>query len=407
MHHLHQAGPKQAHGKIIFFKEMSYFNRRFRFSSVLISASLAGLLGGEACAQVLSSGAVGVGLAVVEDPIIQKLNLYKINPDGSSVLLQQNIFPERTLNTFQSSASIVDSSTGLIYLREPDQGQGLRYRIYNAATNSFQGYTTFSGLPNGGSPQFLVAPLQMNKVARREGDELHIGENSFITRERNGTQEIYAEDAGNNPIPLNVTNGSDLQINGISVQGQINNLGRRVGNLETYVNNLGSGVAGATALSAALTALPATSEDSPFSCGVGSGGYSNRYAMGFGCAAKVTERLAFNAGGSFVFGGSASYGGGTLDNVAGRLGFIVKIGHINPSSNQAISKRAEKLESELSEVKQENQKLTETLSDMRSLITAQNERLASLEKIAAAKRGEAISGSKSIGTTLKIARSFK
>ncbi len=390
--------------------------------------------------QTISAGDLGIGLIVAEDPSIQKLNLYKVNPNGSATLLQSNIFPERTLNTFQASQSIVDTATGKIYLREPDQGQGSRYRIYNAATNSFEGYTTLSDLPTGASPQFLTAPLQLNSVARREGDELHIGENSFITREANGRQEIYAQDANGNAIPLNATNGSDLQINGISVQGQIddlnttvnasaaqinslnttvnthtnqinslnttvdthtnqiNNLNNRVGSLETNVNTLGSGVAGATALSAALTALPATSDDAPVSCGVGSGGYSSRYSMGFGCAAKVTERLAFNAGGSFVFGGASNYGGGTLDNVAGRLGFVLKIGKMNPSSNHAISKRTNKLESQLSQVKNENQKilsenqriisenqnLTAHLAEMKALIAMQNERVANLEKVAKA-----------------------
>jgi len=332
-------------------------------------------------AQTISAGELGIGLIVAEDPSIQKLNLYKLNPNGSAVLLQSNIFPERTLNTFQASQSIVDTATGKIYLREPDQGQGTRYRVYNAATNSFEGYTTLSDLPTGASPQFLTAPLQLNKVARREGNELHIGENSFITRELNGKQEIYAQDANDNAIPLNVTNGSDLQINGVSVQGQINTLNKRVDNLENNVNNLGSGVAGATALTAALTALPATSDDSPVSCGVGSGGYSSRYAMGFGCAAKVTDRLAFNAGGSYVFGGASNYGGGTLDNVAGRVGFVFKIGKIIPTSNQAISQKAEKLESQLSEVKQENQKLTVYLEEMKKLIAVQNDRLANLEKV--------------------------
>ena len=353
---------------------------------------------------------MGIGLIVAEDPSIQRLNLYKLNPDGSAILLQNNIFPERTLNTFQASQSIVDTATGKIYLREPDQGQGTRYRVYNAATNSFEGYTTLSNLPAGASPQFLTAPLQLNKVARREGDELHIGENSFITREVNGKQEIYAQDANGNAIPLNVTNGTDLQINGTSVNTQLNDLNTtvnthtsqidtlnttvnthtsqidtlntRVGILETNVNNLGSGVAGATALTAALTALPATSDESPVSCGVGSGGYSSRYAMGFGCATRVTERLAFNAGGSYVFGGASNYGGGTLDNVAGRVGFVFKIGKITPISKQAISQKAEKLESQLSEVKQENQKLTGYLEEMKKLIAMQNDRLANLEKVA-------------------------
>jgi len=81
-------------------------------------------------------------------------------------------------------------------------------------------------------------------------------------------------------------------------------------------------------LTAALTALPATSDDSPVSCGVGSGGYSGRYAMGFGCAAKVTDRLAFNAGGSIVFSGTSNYGEGNLDSALGRLGFVFKVGKI-------------------------------------------------------------------------------
>lgn len=326
-------------------------------------------------AQTISSGDLGIGLIVAEDPQLQKLNLYKINSDGSATLLQTNIFPERTMNTFNASKSIVDTATGKIYLREPDQGQGLRYRIYNAATNSFEGYTTLSNLPSGASPEFLTAPLQLDKIARREGNELHIGENSFITRELNGKQEIYARDANDNPIPLNVTNGSDLQINGRSVQGQLDTLNQNI-------TNLGSGVAGATALTAALTALPATSDDSPLSCGVGTGGYSSRYAMAFGCAARVTERLAFNAGGSYVFGGASNYGGGTLDNVAGRVGFVFKIGKITPISNQAISKKTEQLESQLSDVKEENQKLIGYLETMQKLIAVQNERLGNLEKTA-------------------------
>jgi predicted RNase H-like nuclease (RuvC/YqgF family) len=83
-----------------------------------------------------------------------------------------------------------------------------------------------------------------------------------------------------------------------------------------------------------------------------------------------------------VFGGSSNYGGGTLDNVAGRVGFVFKIGKITPTSNQAISQKAEKLESQLSEVKQENQKLTGYLEEMKKLIAMQNDRLSNLEKVA-------------------------
>jgi len=225
-------------------------------------------------------------------------------------------------------------------------------------------------------------------INKRTNGEIHIGENSLITVERNGVQELYATDGNGKAIPINITNGSDLQIDGKSVK-------KTLQTLETNINNLGFGVAGATALTAAMTALPATSDDSPLSCGVGSGGYSSRYAMGFGCAASVTKRLAFNAGGSFVFGGASNYGGGSLDNVAGRLGFVFKIGKIAPTSNQAISKKAALLESQLSEMKHENQKLTAYLEDMKKLIANQNERLVSLENLAN------ITGSQVVATSRK------
>jgi hypothetical protein len=90
-----------------------------------------------------------------------------------------------------------------------------------------------------------------------------------------------------------------------------------------------------------------------------------------------------------LFGGASNYGGGTLDNVAGRVGFVFKIGKITPTSNQAISQKAQKLESQLSEVKQENQKiisenqkLTGYLEEIKNLIATHNGRLANLEKVA-------------------------
>ena len=86
-------------------------------------------------------------------------------------------------------------------------------------------------------------------------------------------------------------------------------------------------MAGSTALTAALTALPQTSKESKLSCGVGSGAYSSRYAIGFGCASKVNE-VDINAGGSYVFGGSKSYGSGTLDSGVVKAGFVFKLGNL-------------------------------------------------------------------------------
>ena len=57
--------------------------------------------------------------------------------------------------------------------------------------------------------------------------------------------------------------------------------------------------------------------------------YSSRYAVGFGCASKLNKRVDINAGGSYVFGGSKSYGVGTLDGGALKAGFVFKLGELN------------------------------------------------------------------------------
>ena len=72
-------------------------------------------------------------------------------------------------------------------------------------------------------------------IIKYVGDELHIGENSWITKEEGGRQKVYAKDAAGNPIPIDYTNGTKLLINGRDVEQSINNVG---------------------ALSAALTGLP-------------------------------------------------------------------------------------------------------------------------------------------------------
>ena len=125
---------------------------------------------------------------------------------------------------------------------------------------------------------------------------------------------------------------------------------------KSNIKNLGEGVAGSTALTAALSALPQTSKESKLSCGVGTGAYSSRYAVGFGCASKVNQRVDINAGGSYVFGGSKSYGGGTLDSGVVKAGFVFKLGELNKS--QKISKtEKENLESKIGSLEEKNKQL--------------------------------------------------
>jgi hypothetical protein len=54
-------------------------------------------------------------------------------------------------------------------------------------------------------------------LIRREADGIHIGDNSLITNEVGGVQQLFAENASGAPIDINITNGSDLRVNGVSV----------------------------------------------------------------------------------------------------------------------------------------------------------------------------------------------
>ncbi len=130
-----------------------------------------------------------------------------------------------------------------------------------------------------------------NLIKKDSDGNIHIGKNSFVIGDDvlNGAHPIWAEDENGTKIPLNIY-GSDLQINEVSVQGQIDTNTSNISTNTSNIKNIGEGVAGSTALTAALTALPQTSKESKLSCGVGSGAYSSRYAVGFGCASETKMR---------------------------------------------------------------------------------------------------------------------
>jgi hypothetical protein len=300
--------------------------------------------------------------------------------------------------------------------------------VWDIKSESLEGNTTVEDLPAVGSPMFIEYPTPLDELVRKtctsttdsctdtdptkvtlgasesgavpvidqEGlsvggksivrreitsngeEELYIGENSLVTMESNGVQKLYATDATGKKIPINITESSNLQINGVSVQGQVDQQStdiqinhtaiqrntEAIDAVRSNVNELGSGVAGAAALTAALSALPAASSDAPLSCGVGTGGYSSRYAMGFGCATRLSERLSLNAGGSVLFGGASCYGGGTLDTVAGRAGFVFKLGNLASSSSPS------KLQSKLQELETPNAALSAQLEVTQSRMAA-------------------------------------
>jgi hypothetical protein len=159
----------------------------------------------------------------------------------------------------------------------------------------------------------------VNIIKKDSDGAIHLGENSFVTREYGGHQEIYATNAAGSAIDLNVTNGSDLLVNGTSVMGSI--------------RGLADGVRGTTAMSAALSSVPAMSGDREFECGVGVGSYSSKQALAMSCGARFDDQITANFGASFLPGGSQSYLLGEMDAVVLRAGISFKFGKSYASSS--------------------------------------------------------------------------
>lgn len=148
-------------------------------------------------------------------------------------------------------------------------------------------------------------------------------------------------------------------IDGLSAE--MTGVHQSIGVLEQNLNNLGNGVAGATALASALASLPVDSVQSPLSCGVGSGGYSDRYALAMGCAVNLASSLSLNAGGAYLFGGASSYGGGSLSDVAGRFCVSYRFG-TRDGGTISTARLQQKLASDLHAIKEENRALQLVLS---------------------------------------------
>jgi len=319
-------------------------------------------------------------------------NLYKLSSDGSVTLLKEDIFPDVSTNSFTASNFTIDESEGKIYFLEDQRSGGLarRYRKYDIENNEFEGYITITGLPSGAAPVNIGVINKLNNTIEKKcestdndcddasdtkfvslggegtdellridndgisqggstgkslvkyvGDELHIGENSWITKEEGGRQKVYAKDAAGNPIPIDYTNGTKLLINGRDVEQSINNVG---------------------ALSAALTGLPTVPTDTTLACGFGTGTHGGDFAFAGGCASKVNETLSVNYAASMTMPGQ-DYAGDFEDTFSARAGFVWKLG--KPVKPTLISMKEKKeFETQINTLEETNKQLLARLEKL-------------------------------------------
>ena len=185
---------------------------------------------------------------------------------------------------------------------------------------------------------------KFSSIVADSNGELHIGENSWITKEENGRQKVYAKDAAGNPIPIDYTNGTKLLINGRDVEQSINNVG---------------------ALSAALTGLPTVPTDTTLACGFGTGTHGGDLAFAGGCASRVNDNLSINYAASMTMPGQ-DYAGDFEDTISARAGFVWKLG--KPVKPTLISMKEKKeFETQINTLEETNKQLLARLEKLEKI----------------------------------------
>ena len=198
-----------------------------------------------------------------------------------------------------------------------------------------------------------------NLISRDSNGITSIGANSLKLQETGGYQKMWATDASGKIIPIDITNGSKLLINGRDVEQSINNVG---------------------ALSAALTGLPTVPTDTTLACGFGTGTHGGDFAFSGGCASKVNEKLSINYAASMTMPGQ-DYAGDFEDTFSARAGFVWKLGkatnptQISTKDKKVMETKIESLEKKNKTILSKNQKLENQLSILMA-------RLEKIEKIA-------------------------
>jgi hypothetical protein len=131
-----------------------------------------------------------------------------------------------------------------------------------------------------------------------DGDEeIHIGENSLVTVETDGVQQLWAEDASGNAIDINVKEGTNLLINGTNVASSIASNSNAIGMLDSRMDSLENLVQGySEGLASSIAMSQFDLGQDGFSVGVGMGRYQNvtETAIGFGYGRELANGRRIN-----------------------------------------------------------------------------------------------------------------
>lgn len=168
--------------------------RHFLFISTIFSAALFG-------SETLFVKTEGV--CEIDVPTCRTYSINKLSSDGTVTSLQEFEFSGIT-----QGDSFVNEYEGKFYVAGPSS-----YAVYDIKTNTI----TFEERPEGSVVQRPNGWNGEDVISQEANGEIHIGENSLVTVEQDGKQQLYATDANGDQIDINIKKGTDLLVDGKSV----------------------------------------------------------------------------------------------------------------------------------------------------------------------------------------------
>ncbi len=291
------------------------------------------------------------------------------------------------------SGTNYDGATGLFYDHHANgtvkvwdlNNNATLVKTYPAFSFSGGGTRDVNGIGNIG--QSKIIDSNGNTFLEKKADgSVHIGENSLVTQEVNGVQQLYATDANGDQIDINIKSGTNLLIDGTnitSLSGSGSAVSINTSNIAANtaaINNLAVDLSGSVALSSALAALPNASPDAFYTCGLGTGIHDSSSALSAGCASdfsnyafvdkmpKIFQTASFNIGSSFLMNGEPDIS--EARDMSIKAGITFKFGSVKPT--RVTDDRNYMLENKIDSVMEENKILKAQLKEENDVIRQEN-----------------------------------
>ena len=191
-------------------------------------------------------------------------------------------------------------------------------------------------------------------IENKEDGSTHIGENSIVTIESGGRQQLYATDATGHRIDINIPSGTNLLIDGEDVMGKIDS---------------------SVALGAAFASLPTGAEGAGYTCGLGTGFHDSASAISGGCGfdfanysfvdsiPEMFQKASFNIGAASVVHGEG-------DDATLKAGITFKFGAAKPVREAKDDNLL--LENKIDKVMAENDLLKAQITEINTQLKALN-----------------------------------